>query len=188
MQFPVTLNGEKNFYKLKNQIKKIAITGPESTGKSALAEQLAYRFNTVWVPEYAREYLNNLNRKYNYDDVLKIAKGQVKHEKKLLEKTNKLLFSDTELIVTKIWCDVVFGKCHEWIVQGIEKQNYDLYLLMNIDTPWEYDPMREHPGKRDYILKLYLKELKSRHFKYRLITGLGEERIKNAITFVNEIL
>lgn len=76
-------------------IKKIAITGPESTGKSLLAEQLARYYNTVYVPEYAREYIDNLNKPYNFDDILKIAKAQLKNEKLLETKANKILFCDT---------------------------------------------------------------------------------------------
>ncbi|MCK4569489.1 MAG: ATP-binding protein, partial [Bacteroidales bacterium] len=95
---------------------RIAITGPESTGKSELAEQLAKHFNTVWVPEYSREYLRELSRSYGYDDILSIAKGQFEGEERMATKASGLLFCDTDFIVNKIWCIDKFGKCHPWIL------------------------------------------------------------------------
>jgi len=136
---------------------KIAITGPESTGKSVISQQLADHYTTVWVPEYARVYLLQIERSYNYDDILQIAKGQMESEKAFEPIANGLMFSDTELLVTKIWCEVKFGKCHRWIEDNIWMQDYDLYLLMDIDLPWEYDPMREHPARREFLFNLYKK-------------------------------
>ena len=91
-----------------NKLKKIAVTGPESTGKSMLAQQLADHYRTVWVPEYSRVYLLQTEGKYNYGDILKIARGQKKSEKALSDIARRVMFSDTELLVTKIWCEVKF--------------------------------------------------------------------------------
>jgi len=165
---------------------KIAITGPESTGKSLLSQQLADRYNTAWVPEFARVYLLNIERPYNYDDILEIAKGQQKSEEAFEPIAGKILFSDTELLVTKIWCDVKYGKCHPWIEEQVKMQDYDLYLLMDVDLPWEYDPMREHPESRDFLLNLYRKHLDELGFRYHLISGIGKERMKNAIRVVDD--
>lgn len=170
------------------KIVKIAITGPESTGKSMISEQLANHYRTVWVPEFARYYLNKIARPYDYEDILEIAKGQVKSAEALLKLTNKVVFSDTELLVTKIWCEVKYRKCHPWIIENFEKQDYDLYLLMNTDLPWQYDPMREHPEMRDELLRLYKNELEIHNLNYRVVSGLGEERLKNAISLVDELL
>jgi NadR type nicotinamide-nucleotide adenylyltransferase len=167
---------------------KIAITGPESTGKSVISQQLADHYTTVWVPEYARVYLLQIERSYNYDDILQIAKGQTESEKAFEPIAKGLMFTDTELLVTKIWCEVKFGKCHQWIEENFRKQDYDLYLLMDIDLPWEYDPMREHPDRREFLFNLYKKELEKTGMNYRIVSGVGEERLKNAINFVNELL
>jgi NadR type nicotinamide-nucleotide adenylyltransferase len=167
---------------------KIAITGPESTGKSVISQQLADHYTTVWVPEYARVYLLQIERSYNYDDILQIAKGQMASEKAFEPIANGLMFSDTELLVTKIWCEVKFGKCHRWIEDNIWMQDYDLYLLMDIDLPWEYDPLREHPDRREFLFNLYKKELEKMGMNYRIVSGVGEERLKNAITVVDELL
>ena len=93
-------------------IRKIAITGPESTGKTWLAENLAARYNTFWVPEFARRFLYGLGRPYNYEDILYIAKKQFIQNEEAFSKASHFLFCDTELIVTKIWCQVKYGQCH----------------------------------------------------------------------------
>jgi NadR type nicotinamide-nucleotide adenylyltransferase len=164
---------------------RIAITGPESTGKSMLSEQLAGYYNTIWVPEYSREYLYGLDRDYNYDDILSISKGQLQREKEALPLADRFLFCDTEAIVTKIWCDVKYGACHDWILDQIKFNPYALYLLCDIDLPWEDDPLREHPDKRTFLFNLYYKELKERDLPFHVISGLGDSRLKEAIKIVD---
>ena len=174
---------------IKNKIIRIAITGPESTGKSTLAKQLAQHYQTLWVPEFARTYIDKLKQPYQQKDMLTIAKNQLKIENKTTAKANKYLFCDTELIVTKIWSEHSFKVCDEWILNNINKNPYDLYLLCNIDLPWEYDPLREHPHLREYFFNLYLNELKSRNFNYSIISGTNETRFQNAIkTIENNFL
>lgn len=172
----------------KKKLKKIAITGPESTGKSILAQQLADHYRTVWVPEYSRVYLLQQERPYIFEDILKIAKGQLKSEKALAKIARKLYFADTELLVNKIWCDVKFGKCHQWIIDKLQKQDYDLYLLMDVDLAWVYDPLREHPDSRKFLFDLYKNELDERKLNYRIVSGVDDVRFKNAIGFVEELL
>jgi len=167
-------------------LKKIAITGPESTGKSWLAEKLAAQYKTSWQPEYAREYLEKNGLKYSINDLEKIAKGQ--HERMLqAENRNQgLVFFDTELAVIKIWYEVVFKKCPIFIEEMLAKQKVDLYLLCYPDFPWEFHPMRENPDNRDFLFELYENELKKHNFNYRIVKGKGQERLKNAINFVEE--
>ena len=167
---------------------KIAITGPESTGKSMLAQQLADHYVTVWVPEFARVHLLNINRPYNYDDLLEIAQKQKASEKVFEPLANKLLFADTELFVTKIWCDVKYKKCHPWITEELKNQHYDLYLLMDVDLPWEYDPLREHPDKRSYLMGLYKNELEKYGCNYKLVSGNGDVRFRHALRHVQELI
>jgi len=163
---------------------KIAITGPESTGKSSLAQQLAQYFHTCFVPEFAREYIDKLGRPYVYEDIHEIAQGQLKREMAIYPKANKFVFCDTELLVTKIWSENAFKKCDEWILRTIETHRYDLYLLTNIDLPWESDPQREHPHLRKYFFDLYHHELVSRQLPFKIISGTGEIRLQNAIEIV----
>ncbi len=168
-------------------LKRIAITGPESTGKTQLAQQLATHFNTNWVTEYAREYIDHLNRPYNQDDILSIAKTQYKQVEALASQCNELLICDTHLLVTKIWSDHKYKECDQWILDHIEKQKIDLYLLCDIDLQWEADPQREHPHLRMHLFNLYKHNLESYNFNYRIVSGQGSDRINNAIAFVNAI-
>jgi len=169
-----------------NKVLRIAITGPESTGKSMLAEELAVWYNTVWVPEYARGYIDHLDRAYNREDILEIAKGQVRNENRRAAKANRFLFCDTELIVTKIWSEVKYGTCDPWILERITKNKYGLFLLCNIDLPWESDPQREHPHMREKLFELYRSELDQRGFSYFIVSGIGPDRLKNAVGYIEK--
>lgn len=182
------MNGQKKQDLKQKSFKKIAITGPESTGKSWLSEQLANYYKTSWVPEYAREYLEMNGLKYTIGDLEKIAKGQLERIESATTLTNEVLFCDTEMAVLKIWSNVVFGNCPLFIEAEFAKQNFDLYLLCYPDIPWEFNPMRENPNNRNYLFSLYEKELISQHFHYKIIKGKGNERLQNALTFVDQII
>jgi len=166
-------------------LKRITITGPESTGKSELAKQLSTHYKTAFVPEIAREYLANLGKAYVYEDILKIAKEQLKTENSIAHKARKILFCDTDLVVTKIWSSYKYGKCNLWIEEKVKSHRYDLYLLCDIDLPWVEDPLREHPGKRKELFALYLKELQQLKVNFVIISGIGTERTENAILAIN---
>ncbi len=166
-------------------IKRIAITGPESTGKSNLAKSLALHYNTRLVPEFAREFIDKLNREYNERDLLSIAKGQFETEEKISNKANEYLFVDTDFLVMKIWSLHKYGKCDPWIINKFENHQYDLYLLCDVDLPWQPDPQREHPDIRQYLFDWYLKELSNANLNYKIVSGTGEKRVENAIKFVS---
>jgi NadR type nicotinamide-nucleotide adenylyltransferase len=166
-------------------IKRIAITGPESTGKSKLTEALARHYNTQWVPEFAREYLNKLKREYSFDDLRKIAEGQFKQEEEKAKQVDECLFIDTEFLVMKIWSFHKYGKCDPWIIDKFENHRYDLFLLCDIDLPWQPDPQREHPDKRQYLFDWYLKELTEANVRFELVTGKGSQRVDHAIQIIN---
>ncbi|MCC9137226.1 AAA family ATPase [Pontibacter silvestris] len=167
---------------------KIAITGPESTGKSTISEKLAQHYNTVWVPEYARSYVGNLNRPYNIEDVEAIAKGQLELEQKLLSDANKLIFADTDLVVIKIWCEHAYGYCPDWILEKLRQQNYNLYLLMGVDLPWEPDPQREHPHLRQFFYDWYKRELITLGVPFVEISGQHEARLQQALQHVGTLI
>jgi len=168
-------------------LKRIAITGPESTGKSSLAEALAKQYCTVWVPEYAREYIGDLKRDYTQDDILIIARQQFIQEEAAAKQANEFLFLDTEFLVTKIWSEVKYKNCDPWIVKQYREHKYDFYLLCNIDLPWEADPQREHPHLRQYLFDLYYNDLLSNGLPFGVVSGMGDERLKNAVTFIETI-
>ncbi|GAB4124206.1 MAG: hypothetical protein OHK0045_11110 [Raineya sp.] len=166
----------------------VAIVGVESTGKSTLAEDLAKYYDTEWVEEFARKYLENLGQYYCYDDILHIAQTQHRliNEKMHKNSQKSLIFIDTELLVTKIWEEYVFGKCHAWIDTTLPKQTYQLYLLTDIDLPWEPDPLRQYPEleKRQEIHQLYLFYLKKYRFNFHLVSGKRHERLQRAIEII----
>jgi len=167
-------------------LKKIAILGPESTGKSKLAEELAEYYDTIFVPEYARIFLAGLGHSYKQNDLLQIAKGQQESAKALIPLAKKYLFSDTELIVIKIWSEFKYKNVHPWIWERLKHQDFNFYLLTDIDLPWEDDPLREHPHQRLRIMKLYEKELIKRKLPYIIINGLGKQRTLNAIKAIDD--
>jgi len=191
-------------------LKKVAILGPESTGKSTLCEQLANHYNTLWCPEYAREYLLAHGTKYTYDDLLMIAKGQVALEEKFeslvqssgfrvqsltshdprLTSGVSLLFIDTNMYVMKVWCEFVFGKCHQYILDEIDRRKYDLYLLCNIDLPWTYDELREYPDleRRQRLYAMYKDLMINQTVPWVEISGNSLERFRTAIKTVNPLL
>jgi NadR type nicotinamide-nucleotide adenylyltransferase len=160
---------------------KIAITGPESTGKSALCEALALHYKTNWVPEFARDYLKGKQPPYTESDLNTIADGQIESENKIAKKNGSVLFCDTEMTVMKIWSEHALGYCTPHIIDLYNKQHYDLYLLTDIDLNWEPDPLREHPHLREYFFDNYKKELTKTGRPFKIIRGIGDERLTNAV-------
>lgn len=185
------------------QIKKIVIIGPESTGKSTLCKQLAQHYQTLWCPEFAREYLLTNGTNYSFDDLAIIAKGQLdleesyevrstkyESENKFQIPNSKFLFMDTDMYVMKVWCEFVFGKCHQFILDEIATRKYDLYLLCNIDLPWVKDELREYPNEapRIELFNIYKNILENQDTAWHLISGTNEERLQNAIEVINREL
>ncbi len=175
-------------------LRKIVILGPESTGKSTLCEQLAAHYNTVWCPEYAREYLLQIERPYTYEDLLYIAKSQlaledeyVTHHSSLITHNAPFLFIDTDMHVMKIWCEVVFGNCHPWILKQAAIRQYDLHLLCNVDLPWVKDELREYPDLefRKKLFKMYKDLLVNSPGPWAIISGNNEERLQSAISIID---
>ena len=167
----------------KGSIKWVVVSGPESTGKTELSKNLANKIGTVFVPEYARTYIEKLDRHYTYSDVEYIAKYQIAQEKNYeVKASNGVLIFDTWFIITKVWFDLFFGKCPDWIIHHIELSKIDLFLVCNTDLPWIPDPVRENGGeKREQLFHLYCKEISSFGFKYEIINGTGTARMENAI-------
>jgi NadR type nicotinamide-nucleotide adenylyltransferase len=169
-------------------IKRIAIVGPECTGKSTLANLLANHFNTLWVPEFAREYINTLSRPYQKNDLLIIARQQLALEDTLASKANRILICDTTLLVIKIWSEFKYGTCDPEIINALHKRQYDLHLLTYIDIPWEDDPQREHPHLREQLYTLYKSELEKLNIPFIEIRGTEQARTSSAIKAICSIL
>lgn len=169
------------------KVKRIAIVGPECTGKTALARFLANYYKTVWVPEFAREYLERLGRPYHQSDLTKIAFGQIQLENTIALQAREFVFYDTNLVVIKIWSEFKYGSFDATIADLMQQQHYDLHLLTDIDLPWGDDPLREHPHKRQELFELYERELKERNVTYCIIRGQAAARNAAAIAAVEQI-
>jgi NadR type nicotinamide-nucleotide adenylyltransferase len=164
----------------RSVLKRIAILGPESTGKTTLSAQLAVAFDTAWVPEYARAFAEALERPYTADDILHCAREQLRLEELRARAATGFLFCDTEFIILKVWAEQVFGRCPDFIVQQVKQHRYDLYLLTAPDLPFEKDPVRENPHRREELFALYEAELKTLGVEYAVISGIGKERLQQA--------
>jgi NadR type nicotinamide-nucleotide adenylyltransferase len=171
-----------------HQVKKVCVIGPECTGKTELSRFLGEHYQTTWVEEYARAYLNKLNRPYEQFDLTKIAHGQLRMEDEWAYDANRVLICDTNVLVVKIWSEFKFGNCDEEILRKMNERKYDLYLLTYIDIPWQEDPQREHPDKREQLWKIYRDELATMGAPVVEIAGSREERQKKAIEAINKIL
>lgn len=172
---------------IKKEIIKVAVIGPECTGKSDLSASLADHFNTEWVPEYARGYLDNLTRPYEEHDLITIAHGQLRLEDAWFADANKLMICDTNLYVVKVWSEFKFGKCSPEILNQIDSRHYDLYLLTYIDIPWEEDRLREHPDKRQQLFDIYRKEMENQPVPFVEIRGDRGQRRKTAIEAIEKL-
>lgn len=175
-------------------IKKFVAIGPESTGKSTLCGQLAEHYQTAWVPEYAREYLETNGNAYTYDDLLTIARGQINLEETIVNRQSSIvnkrpIFIDTDMYVMKVWCEFVFNKCHNWILNRIAERKYDGYLLCNVDLPWVKDNLREYPDlkTREKLYHIYKDIMLNQSMPWVDISGSYDERLQKAKDFVNGV-
>ena len=169
--------------------KRILILGPESTGKSTLAEKLALHFAEPWVPEVAREYLEKLDRPYAYEDLLQIGKQQMQLEDELAMQAHNYLFCDTDLRVIQVWSQHRYGKVDPWVLEELARRTYDLIFLCAPDLPWQADPLREHPEleMREEFFAQYLQLTKQSGFPFKIIAGDPVKRISAAVEAIRSL-
>ena len=172
---------------------KVVLFGPESTGKTTLSKQLARHYNTVWTPEYAREYLqnkwNNERCTCEYKDLMPIAYGQMALENELVQKAGPLLVCDTDLLETKVYSEEYYGG---YVDPELEKaaltNTYDLYLLTYIDTPWVEDDLRDRPDQRLDMFRAFESTLQRYHRPYILLKGGQQTRLSQAVKAIDKLL
>ncbi len=159
---------------------RILITGPESTGKTDLAGFLAGHLHGALVGEYARGYIEKLDRPYTYGDVEHIARHQ-EREYLSAEKEKRWVIFDTWLIITRVWFLMKYGRKPSWIDARIRQARFDLVLLCDTDIPWIPDPVRENGGDmRQVLFRMYRQELEDFQMNWKIVSGSGEERFRNA--------
>ena len=171
-----------------HNIKKIAIVGPESTGKSTISAQLASHYQTVWVPEYARGYCEQLEEPCTWQDEINMFYGQLQLERELLPQARKILICDTTFITVKIWSDHVFGQTPQEVLEALSQHVYDFYILLDIDMPWEEDPLRDFPHLREHFMAVWHQELQALNARYQVVSGFGEARLNAAIQAIDGYL
>lgn len=166
--------------------KRVVITGPESTGKSWLSYHLAKETNSLWLPEYARFYIQHLNRDYTEADVQHIARMQAELEEEMARCQPEYLFMDTGLIITKVWLEHLYGSSPQWLDERIKKLPRHIHLLCYPDLPWEPDPLRENKDLRMHFFNKYQAEIEHYGLDFHIIRGRGEARLRNAMQAVRQ--
>ncbi len=184
---------EEKFKQQPTDIVKVVMFGPESTGKTTLSEQLARHYNTVWVPEYAREYLqdkwNNERKTCEPKDLLPIAEGQLRLENDLANKATDLLICDTDLLETKVYSEAYYlGYCDPLLEKHALENEYNLYFLTYIDIPWEADDLRDKPNERESMFLYFKDTLVKYNRNFVILKGDKKTRLKKAVEHIDNLL
>ena len=184
---------EKELRQQEANVIKVVLFGPESTGKTTLSGQLARHYNTVWAPEFAREYLqkkwNNERKTCENSDILAIAAGQMEIENRLAKKADKVLICDTDLLETKVYSEEFYGGyVDEALDKAANENHYDLYLLTYIDTPWEADDLRDRSEQRLEMFTAFESALKRHKRPYKLLKGDKQTRLQTAVKLIDKII
>lgn len=184
-QWVIYLGGK---FIVNKTVKKIAIVGPESTGKSTLSQQLAKYYKVAWVPEYARYYCAALTTDCTLQDEINMFHGQVALEDSILAMAETdFIICDTTFLTVKIWSDEMFGATPQVVLDGLNNHPYDFYLLLDIDLPWQDDPLRDFPHLREHFMEVWHKELIALNANYVVVSGI-DDRLQNAIEVIDQFL
>jgi len=184
---------EKNLGQTPSSCVKVVLFGPESTGKTSLSKQLARYYDSVWVPEFARAYLqekwNNTKTTCTAEDLLPIAEGQINNENRLVSKANKVLICDTDLLETKVYSEAYYiGSCDPILEKFALKNTYDMYFLTYIDVPWEADDLRDKPTERKEMYDFFENTLIKHNRPYTVLKGSPKERLRQATQIIDNLI
>ncbi|UZO81601.1 ATP-binding protein [Aquimarina sp. ERC-38] len=171
---------------------KVVLFGPESTGKTTLSRQLAAHYKTVWVPEFARDYLqqkwDNTREICSYEDIIPIARGQLALEQEGFKKANNILFCDTDVLETSVYSEAYFNnKVPGELLEYLKENNTDFYFLTYIDTPWVPDDLRDKPNEREAMFSLFKKALQKSKKPYIVLKGNRENRFRIAKQTIDQL-
>ena len=175
-------------FTVNKKIKKIAIVGPESTGKSTISQQLARHYRVPWVPEYARYYCAALTAPCTLQDEANMFYGQLALEDAVLAMADTdFIICDTTFLTVKIWSDEMLGETPPVVLDALKSRLYDFYILLDIDLPWEEDPLRDFPHLREHFMRIWHQELSALHADYVVVGGI-EHRLSNVIAVIDAFL
>jgi NadR type nicotinamide-nucleotide adenylyltransferase len=168
--------------------KRVVVTGAESTGKTTLAANLALHFNTVWLPEYGREFVDRKRGRATLPDLHEIAREHLRREDELARSANRVLICDTDATVTHILSHIYVGSCPIWITNESYERPYDLHLVTMPDIPYEAQPLhREGPNMRAVLHDQFIEELEKRGHRYVVIGGSVKERLAQAVAAIEPL-
>jgi NadR type nicotinamide-nucleotide adenylyltransferase len=173
---------------MQDRVRRVVVTGSESTGKSWLAQRLAQRFDTVWVPEFARQYALQKAAPLDASDVEPIARGQINAEEAVLSRAKDLAILDTDLVSTVLYAEHYYRECPPWVEHFARKRLADLYLLCDIDVPWVADPARDRPQARQELHAAFQHRFERLSAHYAIIRGAWEQREAAAVAAVDALL
>jgi len=184
---------EKALSQQRSNCLRVVLYGPESSGKTTMAQALAKTFQTTWVPEFAREFLQNKwdthQEVCTLEDLHHIAIGQMAAENKALKQAKKVLFCDTNVWVTKVWSETHFeGYCSPELNLWTKQVSYDHYLLTSPDIPWEKDDLRDRPNDREAQFAYFEKILLEHDLPYTTLNGNHQIRLKQATKVVESLI
>lgn len=168
-------------------VRRVVVCGPESTGKTTLAERLARHYRTVWVPEYARALLEAQGGRVSAEDLPRIARGQVASEDVLARRANRLLIVDTDAAMTRVWSEALFGAADPEVIALADARRYDLHLLCDVDVPWVDDPVRYLPSERESFLARCRAELERGGRRWVRVHGSWDERFARAVAAIDAL-
>lgn len=184
---------EKEFTQESGDCLRIVLYGPESTGKTTLSQMLASHFETEWVPEFSRDYLQEKwdqeKKICGLDDILPIARGQMELENRKAREANEVLFCDTNLLETVVYSRAYFDEyCEPALLKHALNAHYDLYFLTYIDVPWVEDDLRDRPHQRELMFAKFKKPLDDYDRPYHILKGNLQERFETAVKMIEELL
>jgi NadR type nicotinamide-nucleotide adenylyltransferase len=169
-------------------IRKIVLFGPESTGKTTLAAQLAAHYGTVWVPEFSRFYQEQKGAAPGLPDVMPIAEGQLRWEAEARPRANGLLICDTDILETKVYSEAYNSTAPPALLGMVAAHLGDFYLLADVDLPWVPDGIRDRPDAREEMYSRFRRELQTRQLPFEVISGNASERLEKAIRAIDAFL
>lgn len=169
---------------------KIAIVGPESSGKTTICEALAKHYGAPSVEEIARAYLTERGGVYHEADLLQMSwiQAEVGSMREREAPDAKVIFHDTDMITFKIWSAEKYGRVHEEIERSVKEVQYDHWLLCRPDIPWEPDPIRENPHDRDRLFSVYEATLTELQRPYTILEGTHKKRMKAATKVIDKLI
>ena len=170
-------------------MKRIVLIGAESTGKSTLAEALSGHYGEPWTAEFVRSYVDKLDDDLQAHDLEPIAKGQLAFEDSALQRANRLIIHDTNILSSIIYASYYFDTVLEWVNDAFLEREYSLYLLCLPDIPWQADPgQRESPAARDTLHELFKDSLNILNLPFVEISGNKTERLTQAVQAIDTTL